>query len=83
MSRENTRAQMPLDTAFIDAMRAAFGTDEIDNQIRRGLHADCPPALSFFATENGHTIGQRYVHAGAIVSGCDLMLAIVKPEAKK
>ena len=45
---------MPQVTAFIDALREAFGRAEVDGWIRAGL-ADG----SFHASENGHTIGGR------------------------
>jgi len=81
MSREATRSQMPLASAFIDDLREAFGVIEIDNAIRRGMRQDCQPLQQFFATEGGKAIGTRYIHAGKIVSGCDLMLVLLEPEA--
>jgi hypothetical protein len=48
------REKMPKVAAFIDALRDAFGRDEVDGWIRQGM-ADG----SFRAQENGHVIGQR------------------------
>ena len=80
MSRENNRSKMPQVTAFIDDLRAAFGVDEIDNVIRRGLHADCKSEQRFFAAEAGYEMGQRYVPSGVVVSGLQMMLDVVKEE---
>jgi len=55
------REQMPQVAAFIDELRAAFGQADIDNVIRRGLHADCKPMERFHAIENGQTLGQAYI----------------------
>lgn len=49
----NMRDAMPLCAAFIDAMRAEFGDDEINAQIRFGMQG----ARTFYACENGHEIG--------------------------
>ena len=46
------RDSMPKVTAWIDALRAAFGKSEVDGWIRQGLQDG-----SFIARENGHTIG--------------------------
>lgn len=46
------RQQMPKVTAFIDALRDAFGAEYIDRQIRNGMRDG-----SFRASENGHSIG--------------------------
>lgn len=47
------RAAMPTVAAFIDAMRGAFGAETIDRAMRNGV-AGMP---TFFAAENGKTIG--------------------------
>lgn len=38
---------------FIGQMRGLLGKDYVDDQIRRGVQGD----TTFYATENGHTIG--------------------------
>ena len=55
MKKSSMREQMPMTAAWIDSLRAAFGKDMIDQQIRRGMKGD--PV--FFASENGHSIGTR------------------------
>lgn len=55
MSKKTLRDTMPTVTAFIDDLRAAFGKDMIDGQIRRGLAGE--PV--FYAEENGHVVGTR------------------------
>lgn len=47
---------MPETAAFVDAMRQAFGVDEINGQIRKGMAGD--PV--FWASENGHEIGTPF-----------------------
>jgi len=49
----NLRSEMPVVTAFIDEMRKAFGVDVVNQQIKRGMKGE----QTFFATENGHTVG--------------------------
>jgi hypothetical protein len=51
----NLRAEMPLVSAFIDDMRAAFGAEMVNTAIRAGL--DGQP--TFWASENGRTVGRK------------------------
>ncbi len=74
---------MPKVTAFIDDLRSAFGVDEIDNVIRRGLHADCKPEQRFFAAEAGHEMGRRYVPAGVVVPVSAMALEVVDEAANE
>lgn len=46
------RQLMPKVTAWIDALREAFGRDEVDGWIRDGLANG-----TFHAEENGHVVG--------------------------
>ena len=47
---------MPLITAWIDDLRAAFGREAIDAMISRGMKGE---AGKFWASENGIEIGTR------------------------
>lgn len=47
------RASMPETAAFIDALREAFGADQVDPSIRAGMRGE----PRFFAQEAGHTLG--------------------------
>ncbi len=47
------RTEMPTIAAWVDAMVAAFGKEEIHGQIRRGMAGE--PCFS--ASENGHQLG--------------------------
>ncbi len=47
------RDEMPVVTAWIDAMREAFGKEHIDGIIKAGMRGQ--PV--FYASENGHTVG--------------------------
>lgn len=49
------RDQMPVTAAWIDLMRAAFGAEHIDGQIRKGMKGE--PV--FWASENGHEVGTK------------------------
>lgn len=53
MSKSSMREQMPLTAAFIDDLRDAFGREHIDAQIKAGMRGE----PTFFAQENGHTLG--------------------------
>lgn len=50
---------MPRVSVWMDAMRDAFGRDDIDAVIRAGLKPDCPPELRVFACDGGQVVGQR------------------------
>jgi len=49
---------MPACAAFVDDLRAAFGADEINSVIKRGLRQECEPALRVYFSEGGHELGQ-------------------------
>ena len=53
MAKGGMREKMPMVAAWIDGLRDAFGAEEIDAQIRKGMRGE--PV--FFASENGFTVG--------------------------
>lgn len=53
---------MPGVSAFIDSMRAAFGTAEVDGWIRDGLRQR--KGAGFYARENEQEVGQRIEGGG-------------------
>lgn len=55
MKKPSMRESMPITTTIIDKLRAAFGKDMIDEQIRQGIRGE--PV--FWARENGHEVGTR------------------------
>lgn len=61
MSKSSMRESMPLTAAFIDSLRAAFGKEMIDGQIRRGMNGEA----TFYASENGHEVGTK-IPAGRV-----------------
>lgn len=63
------RLAMPLTAAWIDDLRAAFGAEAIDGQIRNGI-AGFP---DFWASENGIEIGTK-APEGKGVTGRDMVL---------
>jgi hypothetical protein len=50
------RSAMPQTTAFVDAMREAFGVDDVNEVIKKGMRGH---AWHFWASENGHEIGTK------------------------
>ncbi len=55
MKQKELREKMPEIAAWVDEMVAVFGKDEVHGQIRRGIAGE----LTFYAQENGHTVGTR------------------------
>lgn len=53
MSKKSLREEMPNTAAFIDRLRAAFGAELINEQIKKGINGE----PTFYARENGHEIG--------------------------
>lgn len=43
--------------AFVDDLREAFGADEINSVIKRGLRPDAEPAHRVHFAEAGHVLG--------------------------
>lgn len=70
----NLRAEMPTTAAWIDSLREAFGADQIEPAIRRGMKG----GSDFYASENGHVLGAQ--HGGKCVSLADMVLAPPKAE---
>lgn len=62
MKKPSMREEMPAVAAFIDALREAFGATEIDGQIRKGMRGE----PTFYASENGHTVGTKLERGRAI-----------------
>lgn len=65
---KNLRQAMPQTAGFIDAMRAAFGADQIDTSIRAGMKG----GTAFYASENSHEIGRNDERVGIPLSQCVL-----------
>jgi hypothetical protein len=51
------RDSMPETAAFIDSMRQAFGAEEMNAAMKRGLAEG-----TFWAVENGHVVGKPQCH---------------------
>jgi predicted AlkP superfamily pyrophosphatase or phosphodiesterase len=54
------REEMPLTAAWIDSMREAFGVENINAQIKRGING----GQAFHAVENGVEVGTAFKHDG-------------------
>ncbi len=76
--RPNLRNQMPLVTAWIDDLRAAFGADAINGIIKGGM-AGLP---GFYAREAGHSIGTPAQTAGRAVCAAQMVIQRPDPKAK-
>lgn len=66
---------MPVVSAFIDALRDAFGRAEVDAVIRDGLKPGCAPMLRVYASEGGQVIGVQCGDLGTEISVTDMRLA--------
>lgn len=53
----NLREAMPDTAKFIDSLREVFGSEGINQNIKGGMNG----VPTFWAQENGHEIGTRYV----------------------
>ena len=75
MSQKTARSSMPLVTAWVDSLRAAFGADLIDGQIRAATRDGLP---TFYASEDGHRIGVPLPAGGVAISVADMV--VIPPE---
>lgn len=74
----NLRAEMPQIAAFIDDLRAAFGADAINPQIKKGMSG--LPGF-FYASENGHHVGTPMPpdNPAKVISARDMVLESINP----
>ena len=77
MSQKAARAAMPKVAAWIDDLRAAFGADVIDGQIRAATRDGLP---TFYATEAGHRVGVPLPAARCEISAAEMV--ILRPAQK-
>ena len=76
------RAAMPLVTAWVDDLRGAFGTDLINDLIRKATVEGLP---TFYASENGRTVGVPLpALRGVEISAADMVINLPEkePDAK-
>jgi hypothetical protein len=64
---------MPRCAAFVDALREAFGAEEINDVIKRGLRSDCKPEHRVHFSEAGHVLGHP-VQADAGIPASHLVI---------
>ncbi len=60
-SSGSLREKMPIVTAWIDDLRAAFGEEAINRQIRAGMNGQ----KTFWARENGIEVGTKVLREEA------------------
>lgn len=78
----NVRAKMPRCAAFVDALREAFGVEEINNVIKRGLRPEAKPEHRVHFTEAGHELGRPAGVLGVEVSPA-LPVVLSAPMSKR
>ena len=71
---------MPACAAFVDGLREAFGADEINNVIKRGLRLEAAPEHRVHFVEAGHELGQAPGWAGQGVEPVLPLLVIGRGE---
>ena len=78
MSRKNARTAMPLVTAWVNDLRGAFGTDLIDGLIAKATTEGLP---TFYASENGYTVGVPLPALGGTeISAADMVINPLEKE---
>jgi len=65
---------MPETAAFIDACRDVFGADEINASIKAGLQGK----PTFYASENGQTVGTPAIVPRFSISAADIDLPVIR-----
>jgi len=73
--KKSMRTEMPTIAAWVDAMVATFGKEEIHGQIRRGMAGE--PCFS--ASENGHQLGTPPTRGRYLVKWDERDAARVEP----
>ena len=59
---------MPCCAAFVDALRDAFGVEEINSVIKRGLRPEARPEHRVQFVEAGHALGQPALEASGLTA---------------
>jgi hypothetical protein len=67
--KKRIRGLMPETAAFIDAVREAFGAEEINCNLQAAMRGE----PLFFASEGGHEIGTKSEPPAFSVTGNDLL----------
>ena len=75
------RTKMPGCAAFVDELRSAFGVEEINNVMKRGLRPECRPEQRVFFREGEHVLGLRAPAPVVAVSGEQMVLNVPKEAA--
>lgn len=73
---------MPRCAAFVDAMREAFGAEEINNVIKRGLRPEARPEHRVHFVEAGHELGRSAGVLGVEISPA-LLVELSAPVPKR
>ena len=76
--KRSLRETMPATAEFIDACREAFGTDDVNTQIKLGIQG----AKTFHARENGTEVGTAMPGFDEL-PGITLDKMVISPPEKK
>jgi len=71
------RAKMPHCAAFVDALREAFGVEEINSIIKRGLRPECADGHRVWFSEAGHVLGKRAAQEASAIGVADIVVGPV------
>jgi hypothetical protein len=74
---KNLRTAMPLVTAWIDDLRAAFGADDINGIIKAGIGG----LPGFHASEGGYSVGTPATQRGTEISAAQMVIQRPDPKA--
>lgn len=68
------RVSMPLVAVFIDECRASFGSEIVNEQIRKGMHG----SPTFYASENGIEVGTKMPEPKKFITADKMVIVKVK-----
>lgn len=74
---------MPRCAAFVDALREAFGAEDINDVIKRGLRPEAKPEHRVQFSEAGHVLGRPASLPGVEVSPALVVPVVVSQKGKR
>lgn len=67
---------MPRCAAFVDAMREAFGVEDINSVIKRGLRLDAEAVNLVWFSEAGHTLGRPLLDGRPAITADRMVIGV-------
>ena len=68
---------MPWCASVVDGLREAFGVEEINTVIKRGLRVECANGHRVWFSEAGHVLGRQAADAAPAISVADMVVGPV------